>query len=78
MMMSDVLHLFLQNMKFGFGGKKRWRKSNTAESSADMAKKVRKTPAGRAGGKAAPVMKRKVKPKRLGKSRRQHMKKMKR
>ena len=27
---------FLQDKKFGFGGKKRWSKSNTAESSADM------------------------------------------
>ena len=28
--------LLYQDKKFGFGGKKRWLKSNTAESSADM------------------------------------------
>ena len=48
----------MQDKKFGFGGKKRWLKRNTAESSADMsafnpAKHSRKTagPGGGGGGR---------------------------
>ena len=72
----------MQDKKFGFGGKKRWAKSNTAKSSADMTTfssvKHSKTPARKPGGGGGAVRgKRKkvpAKPKRLGKSRRQRMK----
>lgn len=65
-----------QDTKFGYGGRKRWRKSNTAESSADMSQfsshKHSKAPVSSAkklGGRGG-----KGKVKRLGKSRRQKMK----
>lgn len=65
----------VKDSRFGYGGKKRWLKSNTAESSADMtqfsARKHSKAPPTlkRSGGRGS-----KVKVKRLGKNRRQKMK----
>lgn len=46
--MYYIIVPIMQDKKFGFGGKKKWKKSNTAESSADMsafnpAKHSRKT-----------------------------------
>ena len=76
----------VQDAKFGYGGKKKWLKSNTAESSADMSQfrssKHSKGPK-RFGGQGAKGngkrfgglgSKSKPKVKRLGKSRRQKMK----
>lgn len=85
-----ILFLLIQDAKFGYGGKKKWLKSNTAESAADMSQfrssKHSKGPAPpkRFGGQGAKGSKRfgglamgsksKPKVKRLGKSRRQKMK----
>lgn len=80
--------MLVQDAKFGYGGKKKWQKSNTAESSADMSQfrssKHSKGPTSskRFGGQGTKGSKRfgglaskgKAKVKRLGKSRRQKMK----
>ena len=74
-MLFSILCCF-QDAKFGYGGKKRWQKSNTAESSADMSEfsslkhsKAPRSTVKRLGGRGG-----KGKAKRLGKSRRQKMK----
>jgi hypothetical protein len=83
-----LFFLLVQDAKFGYGGKKKWLKSNTAESAADMSQfrssKHSKGPAPpkRFGGQGAKGSKRfgglgsksQPKVKRLGKSRRQKMK----
>jgi len=58
----------MKNKKFGFGGKKRWAKSNTAGSSADMSSF---SSAKHSQPKRSSAVK---KAKRLGKARRQKMK----
>ena len=82
--MASLL-LLVQDAKFGYGGKKKWLKSNTAESSADMSQfrsSKHSKASKRFGGQGAKGSRRfgglgsknKPKVKRLGKSRRQKMK----
>lgn len=66
----------LKDAKFGRGGRKKWRKSNTASSSADMAgfSSVKDKPAGPVGRRQTGAGRKSAKkPVRLGKSRRQEM-----